>query len=162
MYKIILITMIVIFLSAISADAFVEVRPDRLEIEGKMLGKAINETEMDEIRGGYMGFSFSVVFKGWWDSLGNAGALFQSNGAVSGNSGTAGSASNSIPTNNLPANTAVNIQATVGGMGAARGIFQITQVPGSNNLVNNTLNVNIQIIQLLGNSLANLPNIMGR
>ena len=161
MCKVILITMIVL-LSAISADisadTLVGVQPDRLEIDGKMLGKAINEKEMEEMRGGYMGFSFTVIFKGWWDSLGNASALLQGNSAVTGSPGAA----NTIPTNNLPANTAVNIQATVGDMGAARGIFQITQVPGSNNLVNNTLNLNIQIIQVLGNTLSNLPNMLGR
>lgn len=164
MYKVILTVMVVflLLLSAISAYAFVEVRPDILEVDGKMLGKAVNEIEMDGMRGGYMGYSFSVVFQGWWDSLGNASALLQGGGSVAGNPGTTANASGAIPTNNLPANTAVNIQATVGNMGAAKGIFQITQVPGSNNLVNNTLNVNINIIQVLGNSLSNLPNMLGR
>lgn len=159
MYKVILTAMIVFLLSAVSAHAFVEVRHDRLEVDGKMLGKAVNEREMGEIRGGFMGFSFSALFQGWWNSLGSADSSLHTT------TGTPSDTGNDTPGEpvaaKLPANPTVNIQASVGEMGGARGVFQIVQVPGSNNLVVSTLNVNIQIIQVLGGvSIADLRTML--
>jgi len=147
MCKTILAAIIVILLSAVSADAFVEVRSDRLEVDGKMIGKAVNEKEMDEMRGGYMGYSFSVLFQGWWDSLG-------------GNTiGTTTTTGDSGTTNTSSSTPSTNIEAVVGGLGSARGIFSIIQVPGSNNIVTSNMIINIQIIQVLGNSVVNLPSM---
>ncbi|MBI5026962.1 MAG: C39 family peptidase, partial [Nitrospirae bacterium] len=103
------------------AGAFVGIYSDRLEVNGEVLGKAINEKEMNSLRGTYMGFNFSVLFEGWWDTLGNYNATL----VTGGNTGTAGS----IAKASLPEGTQVNIQASVGDLGGSKGIFQITQVP---------------------------------
>lgn len=133
------------------AGAFVGIYSDRLEVNGEVLGKAINEKEMNSLRGTYMGFNFSVLFEGWWDTLGNYNATL----VTGGNTGTAGS----IAKASLPEGTQVNIQASVGDLGGSKGIFQITQVPGSGNIVTNNMIVNIQIIQVLGNTIQNLPTL---
>ena len=118
-----------------------------------MLGTAIEEKEMDELRGGYLGFSFSVLFEGFWDTLGNYNASLITNG----NTGP-GSSGTTIPPSSLPPNTAVKIEASIGSFGGGKGIFQVTQVPGSGNVINNTLLVNIQIVQVLGNTVPNIIN----
>jgi hypothetical protein len=122
-----------------------------LEVNGEVLGEAVTEEEMDGKRGTFMGFYFSVLFEGYWDTLGNYQASLLTNTNAS-------SAAPPDLTSTLPAGTQVNIQATVGGMGNSQGIFQITQVPGSGNIVTNNLIINIQVLQTLGNTLQNLPN----
>lgn len=149
MLKRLLAAVVFILIWAMPVSAFVGVHPDRLEVNGKVIGKAIGETEMNSLRGGYMGFYFSVFFEGFWDTLGNYNA----------NLTTGDTPPGGISSSNLPPNTAVQIQASVGELGNARGIFQITQVPGSGNIVQNTLLVNIQIIQMLGNTIPNLPTL---
>jgi len=133
--------------------ASMKLGPEGLEIDGEVLGMAIEEKNMDEMRGGYLGISFSVLFEGFWDTLGNFNANLITNG-----SGGSGSAGTSIPPSSLPPNTAVKIEASIGSFGGGKGIFQITQVPGSGNIINNTLLVNIQVIQVLGNTVPNIIN----
>lgn len=125
---------------------FTKLNSDSLEVNGEVLGEAVTEEEMDGKRGTYMGFYFSVFFEGAWDTLGNSTANLVTNT----NAGTSGLSSS------LPAGTQVNIQATVSGISDTRGIFQITQVPGSGNVVTSNLIINIQIVQVLGNTLQNL------
>jgi hypothetical protein len=126
--------------------AFIKLGGDQLELDGEVLGEAVSETEMEGMRGTYLGFNFSVLFDGFWDTLGNYNANLIANT-------NAGSGSTTATTNpSLPPNTAVKIEASVGGFGSSRGIFQITQVPGSNNIVTSTMVININIIQVLGNT----------
>ena len=124
------------------------VKSDRLELDGEVLGEAVSEEEMDGKRGTYMGFYFSVLFEGFWDTLG-----YYNTSLMTGGTTPLGNTSSS----SLPQGTQVNIQATVSGIEGTKGIFQITQVPGSGNIVTSNLIVNIQIIQVLGNS---LPSIL--
>ncbi len=137
-----LIVLIIITLAP--AWASIKLSPDRFEVDGEVLGEAVSEAELDQSRGAYLGVNFSVLFEGFWDTLGNYNANLITN--------TTGTSSSSLGAalNSLPPNTAVQIQATVGGFGPAKGIFQITQVPGSGNIVSSTLVINIQIIQVLG------------
>lgn len=150
--KILIVTslIVLIVMCATPVGAFIGVHQDRLEIEGEVLGKAIDVAEMDNIRGTYMGFYFSVLFEGFWDNLGNYDAVLITGG-------------NTPPGNttalNLPPNTEVSIQASVGDFGDTRGIFFITQVPGSDNLVQSNLLINIQVIQVMGDTIPNLPTL---
>jgi hypothetical protein len=144
------LAMVFILIWAMPVSAFVGVHSDKLEVDGKVIGKPIGVTEMNNLRGGYMGFYFSVLFEGFWDTLGNYNANLTTGGNTPPGDTT-------VP--NLPPNTAVQIQASVGELGDARGMFLISQVPGSGNIVQNTLLVNIQIIQVLGNTIPNLPSL---
>ena len=92
-----------------------------------------------------MGISFSVLLEGYWDNLGN----HILNTDMPDDPG-------SLPV--LPGQ--VQIQAGIGGLYGARGIFQIVQVPGSNNVVNTNMIVNISVIQIMGQSLANISNLL--
>ncbi len=97
----------------------------------EVVAQAVDEGELDEMRGAYMGMSFSVVFEGYWDTLGNS--FYETQGEPA-----------SAPS--LPSN--VRIEASVGGFYGARGVFQIVQVPGSNNIIDTDLIINISIIQV--------------
>ncbi len=147
-----LIMMLIISLTP--AWANIKLDPDRFEMDGEVLGESVSEAELDDSRGAYLGINFSVLFEGFWDSLGNYNAnLITNSNAGTGTTRSTGVASN-IP--NIPPNTAVKIEASVGGFGPAKGIFQVTQVPGTGNVVSNTMIINIQIIQVLGNTVQNI------
>jgi hypothetical protein len=123
---------------------------DTLEVNGEVLGEAVTEEEMDGKRGTYMGFYFSVLFEGYWDSLGYNATLITDTNA---------STPATISSAAIPPGTQVNIQASVSGIGDTKGIFMITQVPGSGNVVTSNLIINIQIVQVLGNTLQNLNSL---
>jgi hypothetical protein len=157
--KLIVISLIILTVIGTTPSlAFMRLGPEGLEVDGEMLGTPIEEKNMEDMRGGYLGVNFSVLFEGFWDTLGNFSASLITNGGTgSGSTGT-GSSGTTIPPSSLPPNTAVKIEASIGDLGGGKGIFQITQVPGSGNIVNNTLLVNIQIIQVLGNTLPSTMN----
>jgi len=147
--KLIVILLIVLTIIGTTPSlAFMKLGPEGLEVDGEVLGTPIEEKNMEDMRGGYLGINFSVLFEGFWDTLGNFNANLITNGGTG-----SGSAGTTIPPSSLPPNTAVKIEASIGDLGGGKGIFLITQVPGSGNIVNNTLLVNIQIIQVLGNTL---------
>jgi hypothetical protein len=129
---------------------FMKLNSDSLEVNGEVLGEAVTEEEMDGKRGTFMGFYFSVLFEGFWDTLRNYNANLITN--TNGNNTTNLSSS-------LPSGTQVNIQASVSGIGETKGVFMITQVPGSGNVVTSNLIINIQIVQVLGNTLQNLNSL---
>ena len=138
-----LMGMILLGLTGVAGTA--EVFPDRIEEEGLVIARAVDEEELGEMRGGYMGISFSVLLEGYWDNLGN----HILNTDMPDDPG---------PLPVLPGQ--VQIQAGIGGLYGARGIFQIVQVPGSNNVVNTNMIVNISVIQIMGQSLANISNLL--
>jgi hypothetical protein len=149
--KILIVTSLIalIVMCVTPVGAFIGVHKDRLEVDGEVLGKAIDVAQLDNIRGTYMGFNFSVLFEGFWDSLGNYDAVL----ITGGNTPPGNSIAPSFP------NSEVNIQASVGDFGNSRGIFFITQVPGSGNLVQSNLLINIQVIQVMGDTIPNLPTL---
>jgi hypothetical protein len=152
--KLLLISLVVLIVIGTTPTlASMRLGPEGLEVDGEVLGTAIEEKNMKDMRGGYLGISFSVLFEGFWDTLGNYNASLITGGNVG-----PGSAGTTIPPSSLPPNTAVKIEASIGSLGGGRGIFQITQVPGSGNVINNTLLVNIQIIQVLGNTIPTITN----
>jgi hypothetical protein len=150
--KLLVISLIVLTLIGTTPTlAFMKLGPDGLEVDGEVLGTPIEEKTMEDMRGGYLGISFSVIFEGFWDNLGNYTASIITGGNVGpGSTGT---------TSTPPPNTAVKVEASVGGFNSSKGIFLITQVPGSNNQTFINLSVNINILQVLGNTLPTSLNI---
>jgi hypothetical protein len=108
------------------------------------------DQELDQMRGGYSGIFFGVQFSGFWDSLGAlSGSMVHDGNGQSGPPPTlpsgltiTGNGSSSQPTSGAA------IQAYVGNFQGASGIFQISQVPGSNNIVQNNLTVQITLIHV--------------
>lgn len=115
---------------------------------GGKLGAKLTDRELNQIRGGYSGFYFGVYFSGYWDTLGNMQGSLVYDGNVT-------NTSNSLPTlggSDVQASNGATIQAYVGDFGGASGIFQISQSPGSYNLIQNTMVVEITIINVANES----------
>lgn len=102
----------------------------------------VKETELENLRGGYMGVYFQIIFTGYWDTLGQNYVSIEENN----NDFTNTDISNSL-TNTIYSSSQVEVRsiAIIGGFNGGNGIFQINQVPGSNNIVNNNLIINIAI-----------------
>jgi hypothetical protein len=114
----------------------------------------VKENSLQEVRGGYMGVYFQVIFTGFWDNLGHNISILE--GDSNSNFSTEQAATSSSETN-------VRSIALIGGFNGANGIFQINQVPGSNNIIENNLVININIItdqqitQSLSEMIRNVP-----
>jgi len=93
------------------------------------------EESLQEMRGGYMGVYFQVIFTGYWDNLGHSVSILE---------GDSNSEFSADPVASL-SGTNVRSIALIGGFNGANGIFQINQVPGSNNIIENNLIININI-----------------
>lgn len=112
----------------------------------------LTDSEMGELRGGFDGIAFSAFFTGTVDSLGNA----------------SGSLSSGITTGNTPppsvttSNGGVTISTVVGNFQGANGIFQIAQVPGSFNVVNNNLFIQVALINVTNSAaLSGISSLLG-
>lgn len=104
----------------------------------------LSEPEMSGIRGGFNGLAFNVMFSGYYTNVGQIeGSLaVDTTGAL---------ATGPVPTPTPTAtvqNGQVNISTSVGNFNGSSGIFQITQVPGNFNVVNNNLFVQIAMVNL--------------
>ncbi|MDL1957691.1 MAG: hypothetical protein LWW95_11705 [Candidatus Desulfofervidus auxilii] len=93
------------------------------------------EESLQEIRGGYMGVYFQVVFTGYWDNLGHSVSILE------------GDSNSEFSADSVVSLSGTNVRsiALIGGFNGANGIFQINQVPGSNNIIENNLIININI-----------------
>ncbi len=113
----------------------------------------VKEDSLKDIRGGYMGVYFQVVFTGFWDNLGHNISIMD--GENNSNFSTDQTISFSSDTN-------MKSMALIGGFNGANGVFQINQVPGSNNMIENNLVINITVItdQQVINSLNKILKIM--
>lgn len=112
----------------------------------------MTDDELGELRGGFVGLAFSVFFNGTFDSLGNATGNLEvnTNGAVGGPAPVV-----------TVTDTNVQISAVVGEFQGASGIFQIAQVPGSFNVVNNNMFIQIAIINVLnGTDIPSLQSLL--
>lgn len=141
--SLIVLSVVVTLLGFGSPVGAAEVFPDRIEDRGVVIAQAVSEDELRGMRGSYMGIYFSVLFEGYWDNMGNS--FSDTTGDPEG-----------VPS--VPGQ--VQIQAGIGGLYGARGIFEIVQVPGSNNVVNTTLIVNISVVQITGQSLADISSLL--
>ncbi len=98
--------------------------------------ESMNETEMAQARGGYRGVSFGVYFNGSVSSTGNSGEL---------------PAGMSVTQNG---DNRVQLQAALGDLGGANGLFQFTNVVGDMNVVNNSIVINVVIVPDLPSDVA--------
>ncbi len=97
------------------------------------------EQELAELRGGFFGIAFSVFFNGFFDNLGNAqGSLEVDTGGAT-----------APPPEFSTSDGQVRISTVIGDFQGATGLFQIAQVPGSFNIVNNNLFVQVAVINVL-------------
>lgn len=101
----------------------------------------LSDGEMGELRGGFDGIAFSVFFTGTVDSLGNS--------SISSGTTTGGTVP---PPSVTTSNGNVSISTVVGNFQGANGIFQIAQVPGSFNVVNNNLFIQVALINVTNQS----------
>lgn len=100
----------------------------------------MTDGELGELRGGFAGLAFSVFFSGTFDSLGNATGTLDVD--------TTGTFDEPAPEVTVT-DTNVLITAVVGEFQGASGIFLINQVPGSFNVVNLNMFIQISIINVL-------------
>lgn len=115
----------------------------------------LTDNELSELRGGFNGLAFNVAFSGFVDKLGNgSGSL-----AV----GQNGAIAPGPPPDVSIKNGEVAISTHIGNFQGANGIFQIAQVPGNYNVVNNNLYVQIAMINLtdVGAQLPNFASMFG-
>ena len=132
-----------------------------MAMERGTLGKApgtswatpVSDRELGNMRGGFGGLAFSVAFTGTVDNVGNVqGFLAVDPGATQ----------SAPPPTFSTSGGQVNIQTSIGDFQGASGIFQITQVPGSFNVVNNNLFIQIAVVNLVNTStLPALSTIFG-
>lgn len=94
------------------------------------------DSDMAEARGGYRGVSFGVYFNGSVSSTGNTGEL------PAGMSVT------------HDGDNRVQLQAALGDLGGANGLFQFTNVVGDMNVVNNSIVINVVIVPDLPSDVA--------
>ncbi|MEE8492444.1 MAG: hypothetical protein V3S25_00245 [Nitrospirales bacterium] len=108
----------------------------------------LSNAELAAVRGGFFGIAFSVFFQGFFDSLGNAaGQLTVNTGGLTSADGGVTVVPAGTPT--VPADfTIQNTQVTISTALGASGILQVNQVPGSFNVVHNSIVINIAIIRL--------------
>jgi hypothetical protein len=109
----------------------------------------LTDDELSELRGGFNGLAFNVAFSGFIDKVGTgSGSL-----AV----GPNGAIVPGTPPDVSVKNGEVAISTHIGNFQGANGIFQIAQVPGNFNVVNNNLYVQIAMINL-PDPASQLPN----
>ena len=122
---------------------------DDFDIPG---AQQLSDTEMGELRGKYAEFYFTVDFSGSWTPAGgNANLTYNGNVNSSGLDGVSATNGNSgspvvFATSN---NTDVRATATVGDMNGTQGIMQISLVPGNNNVVTNSMNIYLTVINVM-------------
>ena len=98
---------------------------------------ALPDDQISEVRGGVGGLDFSMFFSGHVDSLGQAEGQL-----LAGSNGVA------IPEPTFGISDGqVNIQTHIGEFQGASGIFQIAQVPGNFNVVNQNMFIQINLVE---------------
>lgn len=120
----------------------------------------ISDRELAQMRGGFNGMAFNVFFSGFLEH--SQGQQTAGNFTVIPRNG------NAVPSNPVPTpsfgiqNGQVSVSSSIGNFGGANGIFQIAQVPGNNNIVNNNLFVKIDVFNGTGNPpIPNLASMLG-
>jgi hypothetical protein len=117
----------------------------------------VPDEALAEMRGRYAGYYFSTDMSGYWDSLGNQNAQLHTNTNIS----EAPASPLQGPSVELsdPSITAVQIHAFVGSISNTSGMIQITQVPGSNNVITSVMNLKIMVINVIDGG-ANIPKLL--
>lgn len=117
--------------------------PDRSVVFGSeaVWARPMEDHELADMRGGFGGLLFSVFF----------------NGSIENTATGSGLTETTIPegmTLSVSENTA-QIVGGLGNFGNANGVFQFTSVEGSMNVVNNTMTINVAIMDDPANQLGN-------
>lgn len=137
----------------------------------------LTDQQLNLIRGGMAGLHFGISFAGIFDKLGNlTGRIFSGNENVPEELVeavfTQSSASEKKTMDNHRINEVAEMQradvdgasisAYVGNFDGASGIFQITQSPGSYNVVTNNMTINISVYNFASESQASsiLPRLL--
>jgi len=126
--------------------------------------EAVADCELAEMRGRYAGYYFSADMSGYWDSLGNQKALLATDTNISINEAPLSPPEGPSTDLSDPSIPDVRIHAFVGSIQNTSGLIQITQVPGSNNVITSVMNLKIMVINVANSSsdLAKLlPKIAG-
>ncbi|TKB95668.1 MAG: hypothetical protein E8D41_00485 [Nitrospira sp.] len=118
-------------------------------------GIPLTDNELADLRGGFNGLAFNIAFSGFVDKLGNGSGNLTvgQNGAIV----------PGVPPDVTVKDGEVRISTGIGNFQGANGIFQIAQVPGNFNVVNNNLYVQIALINLIdpGTQVPNLASLFG-
>lgn len=121
----------------------------------------VSDSAMDDIRGRYYGFHFSINFTGYWDTIGSTPGAVLTYDAGFGPSMASGTINLVKTDDDVPissgdddvsissGNVAVNTLAMVGGgLNGANGAIQLTQVPGNMNFVYSGMVINLAIFNI--------------
>ena len=108
---------------------------------------AMADERLSDMRGGYMGIAFSVFFSGSYDRMSAPNVSGQAPQAAP------------PPNVNVGTDGQVRVSTIVGSFQGASGIFQIAQVPGNYNIVNNNLFVQVALVNLVGAELPNMASL---
>ena len=146
--------------SALLLAGLITVTP-AMAMERGTLGKApgaswatpVSDRELGTMRGGFGGLAFSVAFTGTVDNVGNVqGFLAVDPGATQA----------APPPTFSNSDGQVHIQTSIGDFQGFSGILNVVQVPGSMNVVNNNLFIQIAVVNLTNTStLPPLSTIFG-
>lgn len=126
----------------------------------KLGGVKLTDDELNQYRGGYSGFYFGVSFTGYWNSLGQMSGTLITDGGI-----LVQDPNFQLPPGVQPGGSVsgdgVSIQSYVGNFNGASGIFQIIQSPGSFNVIQNNLVVQITLVNVASQgALSNLRNLV--
>jgi hypothetical protein len=118
------------------------------------LATEVDDSVLAGKRGAFNGISFSVLFNGTFDhnNVANGDLLVNTNANTTPTLAPA-------PNVQVGSNGDVQIQTVIGNFQGATGVFQIAQVPGNFNVVNNNLFVQVNILQD-ASSLPSLPSLL--
>ena len=147
--SIVVLFFVFVFLGAAQPAQSSGILPESIQAQ------ALADTQLEEIRGKFMGFYFSMNYSMYWDTSGNQFAL---NDAASGaNTDLVRAPGDSSVQLNNPLGTST---AVIGDFQGGSGIFQINQVPGNNNLVNNSLVLDIAIFTLQESQIGQMQSVL--
>lgn len=91
---------------------------------------AVADAELGDLRGGFAGIAFSLYVGGSWADLGAGGATLPDGVAVE----------NVSPSN-------VTLSVGLASLPGASGFLQFAEIHGDNNIVNNTMTLNVVIVE---------------
>ncbi len=119
------------------------------QIADMRVASVLHESDLADKRGGFDGISFSALFEGRFDRNGSPiGELVVEATTVSATANTSFALANASGPD-------VQMQTVVGDFAGARGIFQITQVPGDLNIVTNNMYLQVYVVE----SAAKIPSL---
>jgi hypothetical protein len=141
----------------------------------------LSEAEMDRLRGGFLGFYFSVYFSGMVESEGAVDGTLEVNanfGSQSGQlvftnpdsttapvaeGGSVGSGGPSVVVQDQVSGEAFRVQSLIGdnAFDGASGAFQVSQIPGNGNNVGQVMVLNLAILQATDSNVAAVRDRLG-